>query len=305
MNLHTHTSPHPLSHQPANQPPTHPTTQPRNHRPMRLPPSCSRQFQVRRRSNSSRTGADDEREVHKPDPDVSLWDEEEHWRCYASKQWVVFSTVIILTGMVPVGQGLRLRMSWFAQASGLMFRDNAWVLLEVRNEAARLQAFMLASRVGGSGYELVRVLTPQCEKRLCSFAARFRGHCKAQFDGCVALAEIHTIHILPDTDSASTERCHSANTKHAGLTVTNELDVSMMSAYWCNTSCLTCGFWQVPEPGSLDVTTNRICQVSMRPRPLRMGSTSSAGPRAAEGASHDDGGGWQTRHRRRRRRSSM
>ena len=99
---------------------------------------------------------------------------------------------------------------FLAQASGLMFRGSALVLLEVRNEVAQLSEFMLASWFGGSGYEFVRVRTRNCpyrlagaianlalarelaslcEKRLCSNAASFRSHCKASLDGCAAMAE--------------------------------------------------------------------------------------------------------------------
>ena len=98
---------------------------------------------------------------------------------------------------------------FFAQASGLMFRDGAWVLLEFANLA------------------LARELAPQCEKRLCPYAASL----KASLDGCVAMAEIHAINILADSHSASTEHGYSATPSTQVSRSRTKLDVRLMSAH--------------------------------------------------------------------------
>ena len=155
---------------------------------------------------------------------------------------------------LPVGQGLRGAHTheFFAQPSGLMFLDSALVLLEVRNETTHLQASArwqgLRDRADAHAELPLSGGWRHCQpclgegtriagrERLCPYAVSFRSCNKVPLDGSAATAEIHAINILADTDSASTERCHSAKTKPACLMVTNKLELSLMSAHWCHTS---------------------------------------------------------------------
>ena len=147
---------------------------------------------------------------------------------------------------------------------------------------------MLAARLGATGYDLVlartrnypykaaagvvnrallKELASQCPRRLCPYVESVREHYKASFDGPAALSEIEDVNILADTDSASTERCHSVNLNHTRGALTHKVSLSLLSAHWCHASCLTCGFWQISDPRKADLA--KLQQEAVQNRPKR------------------------------------
>ena len=188
-------------------------------------------------------------DVEAPAADVSLWDEGQHWRCHASKEWILSGT--FTDDLVAIQVMFSLSMPWLlrqleesgsaweemqqhnfimhgtrecqmarayegvhtqeflANVSGLIWHEDAWMLLRHRNEEKQLQTFMLAARLGATGYDLVlartrnypykaaagvvnpallKELASQCPRRLCPYAESVREHYKASLEGPAALS---------------------------------------------------------------------------------------------------------------------